>query len=178
MTDTNMLRHTVATLAYRGGKAMRGAPAEFATFRDAESSPNARRDSGSHGRSLRLGHRAGRWQTRLAHFPAPRMGRRHGAILCRAGSLRPASCFGPAARHDAGETVPGTDRRRAHAYRSNRHAAPPRWLPVPQRELLRRQYRNGPRQAPIKRRRSGSSISRWRSGSPKPMCARCLSCRS
>jgi hypothetical protein len=38
MTDTNLLRHTVATLAYRGGKAMRGAPAEFATFRSAESS--------------------------------------------------------------------------------------------------------------------------------------------
>ena len=28
-----MLRHTVATLAYRGGKALRGAPAEFADFR-------------------------------------------------------------------------------------------------------------------------------------------------
>jgi hypothetical protein len=28
-----LLRHTVATLAYRGGKAMRGAPAEFAGFR-------------------------------------------------------------------------------------------------------------------------------------------------
>jgi hypothetical protein len=27
------LRHTVATLAYRGGKAVRGAPPEFATFR-------------------------------------------------------------------------------------------------------------------------------------------------
>jgi hypothetical protein len=27
------LRHTVATLAYRGGKALRGAPADFATFR-------------------------------------------------------------------------------------------------------------------------------------------------
>ena len=30
-----LLRHTVATLAYRGGKALRGAPAEFATFRAA-----------------------------------------------------------------------------------------------------------------------------------------------
>ena len=29
----DMLRHTVATLAYRGGKAMRDAPAEFATYR-------------------------------------------------------------------------------------------------------------------------------------------------
>jgi hypothetical protein len=33
-----LLRHTVATLAYRGGKALRGAPAGFATFRAGESS--------------------------------------------------------------------------------------------------------------------------------------------
>lgn len=33
-----MLRHTLATLAYRGGKALRGAPPEFATFRAAEGS--------------------------------------------------------------------------------------------------------------------------------------------
>jgi len=35
MTDakTALLRHTLATLAYRGGKALRGAPAEFAEFR-------------------------------------------------------------------------------------------------------------------------------------------------
>jgi hypothetical protein len=31
-----LLRHTVATLAYRAGKALRGAPAGFATFRAAE----------------------------------------------------------------------------------------------------------------------------------------------
>ena len=30
---TVLLRHTLATLAYRGGKALRGAPAEFAEFR-------------------------------------------------------------------------------------------------------------------------------------------------
>jgi hypothetical protein len=29
---TQLLRHTLATLAYRGGKALRGAPAEFAGF--------------------------------------------------------------------------------------------------------------------------------------------------
>src|SRR5258708_12425017 len=35
MTDErgSLLRHTVATLAYRGGKAVRGAPPAFATFR-------------------------------------------------------------------------------------------------------------------------------------------------
>jgi len=32
------LRHTLATLAYRGGKALRGAPASFAAFRAGESS--------------------------------------------------------------------------------------------------------------------------------------------
>lgn len=33
-----LLRHTVATLAYRGGKAVRGAAPEFASFRAAEGS--------------------------------------------------------------------------------------------------------------------------------------------
>ncbi len=32
-TRLEFLRHTLATLAYRGGKAIRGAPAEFARFR-------------------------------------------------------------------------------------------------------------------------------------------------
>ena len=34
----NLLRHTVATLAYRGGKAVRNAPASFADYRCGESS--------------------------------------------------------------------------------------------------------------------------------------------
>jgi hypothetical protein len=33
-----LLRHTVATLAYRGGKALRGAPADFGAFRAGEGS--------------------------------------------------------------------------------------------------------------------------------------------
>jgi hypothetical protein len=32
------LRHTLATLAYRGGKAVRGAPADYASFRSGDSS--------------------------------------------------------------------------------------------------------------------------------------------
>jgi len=35
---TNFLRHTLATLAYRGGKALHGAPTEFAEFRAGETS--------------------------------------------------------------------------------------------------------------------------------------------
>ncbi len=33
MTELEMMRHTVATLAYRAAKTMRGAPAEFARFK-------------------------------------------------------------------------------------------------------------------------------------------------
>ena len=36
-----LLRHTLATLAYRGGKAVRGAPPEFAAYRAAETSRTA-----------------------------------------------------------------------------------------------------------------------------------------
>ena len=35
-TSRQFLRHTLATVAYRGGKAMRGAPAGFAEFRASE----------------------------------------------------------------------------------------------------------------------------------------------
>src|SRR6267143_7103790 len=35
-TNREMLRHTVATLAYRGGKAVANAPQNFAAFRAAE----------------------------------------------------------------------------------------------------------------------------------------------
>lgn len=35
MDDVPFLRHTLATLAYRGGKTLRGAPESFATFRTA-----------------------------------------------------------------------------------------------------------------------------------------------
>ena len=38
MTERELLRHTLATVAYRGGKTVRGAPSGFATFRVAEGS--------------------------------------------------------------------------------------------------------------------------------------------
>ena len=41
MTDLELLRHTVATLAYRAAKTMRGAPAHFAEFRPGPTSSTA-----------------------------------------------------------------------------------------------------------------------------------------
>jgi hypothetical protein len=37
-SSVQLLRHTLATIAYRGGKTLRGAPATFAEFRSAETS--------------------------------------------------------------------------------------------------------------------------------------------
>ncbi len=45
MTERELLRHTLATVAYRGGKTVRGAPSGFATFR-------VRRDRGRRRRIL------------------------------------------------------------------------------------------------------------------------------
>src|SRR5258706_6749984 len=42
-TSRDLLRHALATLAYRGGKALRAAPAEFAEFRICETSRTAGR---------------------------------------------------------------------------------------------------------------------------------------
>lgn len=39
MTDRDLFRHAVATIAYRGGKAIRGAPENFADFDGAGKSP-------------------------------------------------------------------------------------------------------------------------------------------
>jgi hypothetical protein len=39
--ERELLRHTVATLAYRGGKALRGAPAAFSDFRAGDRSRSA-----------------------------------------------------------------------------------------------------------------------------------------
>jgi hypothetical protein len=41
MPDREWLRHTVATLAYRGGKAVRGAPPQFGDFRVKDGSRSA-----------------------------------------------------------------------------------------------------------------------------------------
>jgi len=39
-SSRELLRHAVATVAYRGGKALRGAPADFSAFQVADGSRN------------------------------------------------------------------------------------------------------------------------------------------
>jgi hypothetical protein len=45
--NRELLRHTIATLAYRGGKAMRGAPAGFSDFRTTDGSAAGSRTAGA-----------------------------------------------------------------------------------------------------------------------------------
>ena len=47
MPNRELLRHTIATLAYRGGKAMRGAPAGFSDFAVKEGSAVGSRTAGA-----------------------------------------------------------------------------------------------------------------------------------
>src|SRR3954453_15514410 len=114
-----LLRHTVATLAYRGGKALRGAPAEFATFRAGESS-RAPVEILAHvgdlfdwavalceGRHVWRDAAPGSWESEtgrffdgLRRFDDPR--------------------FRRAARLPGREAVPGAGRRRAHPHRPDR----------------------------------------------------------
>ena len=72
----DLLRHTVATLAYRAAKAIRDAPAGICGLRADARRPHADRDPGAHGRPLRLGDPAGRWQARVAQCAAPCRGTR------------------------------------------------------------------------------------------------------
>jgi hypothetical protein len=60
MNDREMLRHTVATLAYRAAKTMRGAPVTFADF-TAGPPPGRRRARRAHGRPDGLGALDGGW---------------------------------------------------------------------------------------------------------------------
>jgi hypothetical protein len=63
-----MLRHTVATLAYRGGKAIRGAPADFSGFRAAEGArPDTQTDTRTPGQILAHVGDLLEWALRLAN---------------------------------------------------------------------------------------------------------------
>jgi hypothetical protein len=70
MTDREFVRHTVATLAYRAAKTMRGAPETFATFRPGPTSKTAVEVVAHMGDlldwALSMAKGEGRWNTAVA----------------------------------------------------------------------------------------------------------------
>ena len=132
-----MLRHTVATLAYRAGKALRGAPPGFSNF------DRSRRRS-TPGQILAHLCDLFDWALSLAdgghhvaQLHARRLGAGHGALLRRAGSVRPPPRHRRVpVRCEAGTPLSGTGGRRPHPRRPDRHAAPPGRIHDTRRKLL------------------------------------------
>ena len=79
MTDRELLRHTLATLAYRAAKTMRGAPDAFARFKAGPNSKTPLEIVGHMGDLMTWGHAMatgpGRWVTGTAESWKPTCGR-------------------------------------------------------------------------------------------------------
>src|ERR1039458_3899864 len=86
-SSLQLLRHTVATLAYRGGKAVRGAPEKSADFRAGNATRTPGQILAQHRRSAGLGLVPGQWCARIAQLRSSGVGSRHGAFLHRASGI-------------------------------------------------------------------------------------------
>ena len=131
-----LLRHTVATVAYRGGKALRGAPESFATFTLGDSPRTPAKilahmgDLFDWALSMASGEAAWRdsqplaWDAEVARFFA---------------ALKKFDDYlaSPEPLHSPAESlVSRTHRGCPHAHRPDRHAPPPRSLPDQRRKLF------------------------------------------
>ncbi len=142
----DLLRHTVATLAYRAGKALRGAPPEFAEYR-ADSTGRTPVQILAHMGDLFD------WALSIAngqqtwHNSAPLAVGPGGARVSSPRSRRSTRGWPPSEPLAASgrEAVPGPDCRRPHSRRPDRHAAAHGRMRHARRELFRRGYRGGPR---------------------------------
>ena len=94
-----LLRHTLATLAYRACKAVRGAPDSFAEFHASRRCTDARANSGSHRRSSGLGFIDRARPAAMARIDAASLAPGSAPLLCRAGSVGRLSGFGQPASH-------------------------------------------------------------------------------
>ena len=115
-----LLRHTVATVAYRGGKAVRGAPPSFAAYTPDGSPRTAARILAHIGDlfdwALSQAQGAEAWTDSVA----ARMGAGGGTFFRDAAAVRRLSRDRRAARGSGRTPLPGGDRRRADAHRSAR----------------------------------------------------------
>ena len=98
-----LLRHTVATLAYRGGNAVRNAPAGFAEFRGCESGRTPAQILAHIGDLLDWGLSIAQGKQSWNRFRALALGQRNRPVLCRAQEIRRLPGFGGAAACAAGE---------------------------------------------------------------------------
>ncbi len=131
-----LLRHTIATLAYRGGKAIRGAPESFSSFKIGDPPKTPGQILAHIGDLLGLGAcYAVRRQTGVEQYGAAELDRRQRAIPRNARTSRRAHRIWRAAQRISRRSFSRPDRRRAHACWPDQHAAPPRGRSDQRREL-------------------------------------------
>jgi hypothetical protein len=165
------LRHAVATVAYRGGKTLRGAPPDFAEFRVAAGSRTPLELARARQRPVRLGAPPGRGRARLAGFDTDLVVARERALLCDVGCLRPAAGGGRHARLRARAALPRAGGGRADARRSARHAAPARRRRRCAARTTSRPRSSPAASAPSRRRRAASSTeTRWYEARRRARC--------
>ena len=87
-SNRHMLRHSLATVAYRGSKAMRGATEDFSSFRAPNSCRTPAEASRPPRRSFRLVAHPGAGRAQVAGIPGPSLGPRQSPLLRIPESLR------------------------------------------------------------------------------------------
>ena len=122
-----LLRHTLATLAYRGGKAISNAPDHFAAFRVHETTRTPAEILAHIGDLLDWALRTVTRRTRLQTFFSLAMGGGIRAILCSLEGTGLLSCFNAAAGLSGRKALSRTHRRRPDARRTD-HTACGGWL--------------------------------------------------
>ena len=141
------LRHTVATVAYRGGKAVRGAPASFASFSGDGSDRTALKILAHLGDlydwALTQAQGAEAWKDSTP-LDWDREAERFFAAVA---AVRRVSRVGCAAGRISRETFSGRDRRLADPHRPARDPAAARRRANEKRELLQGRHRRRPRRA-------------------------------
>ncbi len=143
----DLLRHTLATLAYRGGKAVRGAPPEFGAYRAAETTRTPGQILAHIGDLLALVSLRGKRQRRVVQFPAPALGPGSRPFLRGSGTFRRLFGFGRSAARLRRKAIPGSHSRCAHACGPDRDAPPHGRLCDEGRKLPSRGHRFGARGA-------------------------------
>ena len=150
-----LLRHTVATIAYRGCESHTRRVRYVRGFSSRARCKDARSDSGSYRRSSGLGLINRQRPAALARFEAASVGPGSTPLLRRAGGAGRLSGVGQPARSPAREAVSSAHRRCAHAYRADRDTAQAGGSAGARGELLRRENRGGSGERGSARARAG-----------------------
>ena len=152
-----LLRHTIATLAYRGGKAMRGAPESFSSFKIGDPPKTPGQILAHISDLLDWAITTVRRQAGVERFQAADVGPGRGAFSRNARAPRRPPRRRRRPRRICGSTLSRSDRRRADPRRADQHVAATGGCADQGRELPRVPRLRLAGSGRSRRRRAGSS---------------------